>query len=210
MALMLLGTTTGLTEPAAIPPPDYSYQAMPCPEAGVPARIYWSCVDQMALFASALETARREGKLLLVTFGANWCPSCRILHSQLTGEGPANVLAPGTELGRAYHVVEIAVSLLSGGRAKSVPSGEAVMRYLAKGQPGFKARAIPFLAIADPSVEGKVFLRHVDDLAERGKPALDPKQLSGMLRAAERHIYQGEPAPAEPGWLWRQARKLLR
>jgi hypothetical protein len=43
----------------------------------------------------------------------------------------------------------------------------------------------------------------------RGETAADPGELADMLRAAERHLRAGGPAPAEPGWLWRKARRLL-
>lgn len=208
--LVLLGTVAAPAEPVVIPPPGYSYQAAPCPETGTPARIYRPCEDQMAILAAAREMARSENKLLLVKLGANWCPACRALHLQLAGDGTTNLLASGTELGRSFHVVEIAVSMLSGGKVRPVPSGEAVVKLLAQGQPGFSMRAIPLIAIAEPSKGDKVFFRHVDDLVPRGKSVPDPRQIADMLRAAERHIRHGEPAPAEPGWLWRQARKLLR
>lgn len=210
IALMLLGTVSCQSEPIAVPPPGYSYQAAPCPEAATPARIYRPCEDQMAMLAAARDRARAEGKLLLVKLGANWCPACRALHGQLTGEGPSNVLAADGDLGRTFHVVEIAVSMLAAGKARSVPSGEAVVKLLAQDSPGTKLRAIPLLAVVDPGDGGKVFLRHIDDLVPRGKPLPDPVQLAEMLRAAERHIRHGEAAPAEPGWLWRQARKFLR
>lgn len=192
-----------------VPPATYRYEAAQCPETGVPQRIYRPCEDQMALLAAGLEEARREGKLLLVKLGANWCPNCRALHKQLTGPEPANVLGPSSRLAKTFHVVEIATSALVEGRVKPVPSGEAVLKLLTAAAPDTKVRAIPILAFLDPARTNRVFLRHVDDLVPRGQTAADPKQLGDMLQAAEQSIRQGAAPPAEPGWLRRKLRRFL-
>jgi len=214
LALATLGAAPAVADPDwRVPPQAYRYDPAPCPEQGVPVRYYTPCADQMALFAEALATARRDGKLLLVKLGANWCPGCRALHRQLAGPETTNLLAAGTELGRRFHLVEIATTLLSGGRVKPVPSGEAVAALILAGVPQFRPRAIPLLAVIDPQQPGKAFLRHVGDLAAPGQPLLDPARLTGMLDAAARHIRHGEPAPLEPpepGWLMRQLLKVRR
>lgn len=43
--------------------------------------------DGAALVQHALEQARAEHKELLVVFGANWCPDCRVLDSVLHSPG---------------------------------------------------------------------------------------------------------------------------
>lgn len=42
--------------------------------------------DARAIVAEARARAGREGKFLMVTFGANWCLDCRNLHHQLNSE----------------------------------------------------------------------------------------------------------------------------
>jgi thiol:disulfide interchange protein len=42
--------------------------------------------DARAAVREALEQARQEGKFLMVTFGANWCPDCRNLHRHLESD----------------------------------------------------------------------------------------------------------------------------
>jgi len=44
-----------------------------------PVGIYDEQADAAADVAAALETANAQGKLVLVVFGANWCPDCRAL-----------------------------------------------------------------------------------------------------------------------------------
>ena len=42
--------------------------------------------DARAAVKEARERARQEGKFLMVTFGANWCPDCRNLHRHLKSD----------------------------------------------------------------------------------------------------------------------------
>ncbi len=44
-----------------------------------PVGVYNEQADAAADIAAALEAAKAEGKLVLVVFGANWCPDCRAL-----------------------------------------------------------------------------------------------------------------------------------
>ena len=46
--------------------------------------------DAEALIGAAREQALAEGKFLMVTFGANWCLDCRMLHHNLTTEPVAS------------------------------------------------------------------------------------------------------------------------
>jgi thioredoxin 1 len=44
---------------------------------------YDAAVDAAAVVAEARARAAREGRFLMVTFGANWCLDCRTLHRRL-------------------------------------------------------------------------------------------------------------------------------
>jgi thioredoxin 1 len=46
-------------------------------------RPYRSDVDSRRQLAAARERAAAAGKLVMVTFGANWCPDCLVLHKSL-------------------------------------------------------------------------------------------------------------------------------
>ena len=43
-------------------------------------------IDARQAFDEARGRARNDGKFLVVTFGANWCPDCRNLHRQLNSD----------------------------------------------------------------------------------------------------------------------------
>ena len=47
---------------------------------------YDGAADARAAVRDARELARQEGKILMVTFGANWCPDCRNLHRHLKSD----------------------------------------------------------------------------------------------------------------------------
>jgi hypothetical protein len=50
------------------------------------ARIFDECGDQSALFTAALARSKREGKVLLVEFGAEWCIWCQVFDAHINGE----------------------------------------------------------------------------------------------------------------------------
>ena len=45
---------------------------------------YDEAADASADVAAALKRAATEGKAVLLTFGANWCPDCRTLGTAMT------------------------------------------------------------------------------------------------------------------------------
>ncbi len=49
------------------------------------ARLYNECHPQVDIFDAALRTARSQDKVLLVSFGAEWCIWCHVFHAYLTG-----------------------------------------------------------------------------------------------------------------------------
>ncbi len=51
---------------------------------------YDSEIDARMAFDEARSKAMREGKFLMVTFGANWCPDCRNLHRHLKSDAVRN------------------------------------------------------------------------------------------------------------------------
>jgi hypothetical protein len=53
------------------------------------ARIFDECGDQSALFTAALARAKREGKVLLVEYGAEWCIWCHAFDAHINGEHDA-------------------------------------------------------------------------------------------------------------------------
>lgn len=50
------------------------------------AKIYDECSDQVALFNAALAAANGQGKVLLVSFGAEWCIWCHVFEAYIHGE----------------------------------------------------------------------------------------------------------------------------
>ena len=185
------------------PPPSYTFeQPTACPELARRQTLYRVCDDQMAIFTEALATARREGKLLLVTFGATWCPSCKSLHQGL--EAPAAADRP---VASQFVRVEIAVSTLRDGRRLAVASGEAVLQFVLGAKPQVKPRAVPFIAIVDPNNRLSTFSRHLEDVEQGPGGDFDFDRVREILTTAETHIRAGTTPPAEPGWLQRKLKR---
>lgn len=52
---------------------------------GGKAKLYDECHAQAPIFDKALRTARGQGKVLLVSYGAEWCIWCHVFHAYVTG-----------------------------------------------------------------------------------------------------------------------------
>ena len=64
-----------------------------------PARLpYRKDADARQVFETTRSRARSEKKLLMVTFGANWCADCRALHRQLHAEPVSGFVASHYEI----------------------------------------------------------------------------------------------------------------
>ncbi len=160
-----------------VPPPGYKMKtSLPCDldpaRAARPARpnqaIYQVCDDQMALFRRGLDDAKASGKLLLVTFGATWCPWCASLQRYLPGPELFGHKSDGRDLGQAFLHLEIGLSYIYEGQKETIPSGDDVLAVVLARAPGVKLHTIPFLAVIDPTSPDRVVARNLDDVAMRG------------------------------------------
>lgn len=171
-----------------------------CPELARRQALYRVCDDQRALFNEALAKAQREGKLLLVTFGSTWCPTCKSFSGMLEGMA-------GEDHTRGFTRVEIAVSTIKDGRRMPIATGEQVLKRVLDATPGTKLRSVPFIAVIDPRDPSRVFARNLDDCETPAGGDIDAKRVSQILAEAHAHVRQGVAAPGEPGWLRRKLRR---
>ncbi len=49
------------------------------------SKLYDECGSQVALFKRAQDIARQENKVLLVSYGAEWCIWCHVFHAHIQG-----------------------------------------------------------------------------------------------------------------------------
>lgn len=167
---------------------------------------YEVCADQMALFQRGLAEARKSGKLLLITFGATWCPWCASLQKKIQTEDVLKHQGEALDYAAAFHHIEIGVSTLDKGKRADLSSGEAVLASVLKQTPAVRIRAIPFVAVIDPANPQRTFARNIDDLAQASY-GYDMGRLRAVLREAHAHVRKGQAASAEPSWIvrkWRQ------
>lgn len=213
LAVLVNVLALGPASAQSFPPADYKFQPVaPCLEdaerASKPLRpgaaVYQVCSDQMAVLTKGLADAKAAGKLLLVTFGATWCPYCAALQKAMP---TADVLDhPGSDFRRTFHHIEIGVSTIDKGNKAQIPSGDATLKAVLKHAPGVKIRAIPFLAVIDPNKPERVYARNVDDTAGQDG-GFDFAKFRGLLTEAQGFVRGAGAAPNEPSWL---VRKWLR
>jgi thioredoxin 1 len=95
---------------------------------------YASVVDVRQAIAEGQARAAASGKILMVTFGANWCPDCLTLHDNLEAADAR------TYVQKHFEVVEIDVG--------SAKKSAAVQRDL-----GISVNAIPLAVFYSPKGE---------------------------------------------------------
>jgi thiol-disulfide isomerase/thioredoxin len=162
---------------------------------------YPVCADQMAVFTDALADAAQAKKLLIVDFGATWCPWCKSLQGQFKSGG----LADPTK----FHIVEIATSTTSAtGKREQIASGEAVLALVLSQRPEVKLRAVPFLAVLDPARPARTVARNLDDLESDASGQHMAPRIREFLAAAATSIEHGAPVPTEPSWLRKKLTRL--
>ncbi|MCB0363788.1 MAG: thioredoxin family protein [Bdellovibrionaceae bacterium] len=130
-----------------------SFGNEPCNDSGL---IYKICSDQQEIFTGALERANASDKILLVKFGADWCPWCRSLHKIFTDP---EFIAP---LSSQLEVVEIGVYHPKS--ADKIPSGIKVLEdIIALSGQQVQVNGVPFLALYNPKNQ-KVFFQNTGEL----------------------------------------------
>ncbi len=192
-----------------LPPDGYVFKpAEPCLEdaarAGKQSRpsdaAYQVCADQMAIYARGLFDAKASGKLLLVTFGATWCPWCATLQKLLPTTEVLGRAGDALDYGRTFHHIEIGLSTVYKGKKADIPSGEAALAWTLKRAGGAKIKSIPFVAVIDPANPERIWARNLDDVNQAAGGVEAPK-LRAQLAAAHAYLKLNGPAPSEPGWL---------
>ena len=128
------GTDEAGTDTARAGPPVVDgavYEADPQP--------YDPALDADAAIDAALNKARAENKLVLVSMGGNWCPDCRVLSGMMAVDGLDDLIA------RRFEVVKVDVGRprADGGYERNAQIAE---RF---GVPDFEG--VPTLLIVTPA-----------------------------------------------------------
>ncbi|MEZ5856578.1 MAG: hypothetical protein R3D67_18210 [Hyphomicrobiaceae bacterium] len=135
------------------------------------AAVYEVCDDQMKVLARGIAKAKANGKLLIVTIGATWCPWCAALQRAMPG--PEFFAHKGDKLDwrATFDHIEVVVSTLHKGRNTIVRSGMATEQFLRARSGGVEIKSIPFIVVLDPNQPDRVFARNSMDISnmETGK-----------------------------------------
>ena len=144
---------------------------------------------------------RAEKRLLIVEFGATWCPWCKSLQAQWPTPELLGHKGGGLDMGATFDVVEIGISTLHAGRMTDVASGHAVLDHVLAATNGAKLKSVPFLAVIDPQDRSKTVARGLDDFEQPGTGRHAPSLIRAYLADAHDYMRKDAAAPSEPGWL---------
>jgi hypothetical protein len=209
-ALLLLPAAAHAQAPQAqqgwsLPPPGYTFQQVaPCLEDPVKAvkplrpgaAVYSVCEDQMALLAKAIEQARAERKLLIVTVGATWCPWCAALQKAMPGPEFFGRKGDKLDYRATFNHLEIGVSTTHQGRNTVIPSGMAAERHLRARSGGVEIKSIPFIIVLDPNQPERVFARNSMDISDLTTGRQDMGRFRAVIEEAHAFLGSGKRAAA--------------
>ncbi|WP_053690838.1 thioredoxin family protein [Streptomyces sp. WM6372] len=128
--------------------------------AAVPGSGYDSSADAQKLIDAALRTAKSEGRMVLLDFGANWCGNCKAADKVFAQSQTAAIL------GNSYRMVKIDI----GGNSSA---NSALLR---KYSPSGGTYTMPVLVVVSPSGTVRT------DTHVTGNPSLTPEGINSFLR----------------------------
>lgn len=175
LILFALSSVAAAAQSWQIAPQGYAYKpATPCLDdpvrASKPIRpggaVYKVCEDQVAYLQQSIEEARRDGKLLIVTVGATWCPWCAALQRAMPGPEFFGRKGDAIDYAKTFKHIEIGLSTTHQGRNALIYSGDTAVKALLARSGGVELEAIPFIFIIDPAQPNRVFARNTKDLSD--------------------------------------------
>ncbi|MDX2159104.1 MAG: hypothetical protein SFW09_21575 [Hyphomicrobiaceae bacterium] len=181
----------------SLPPADYKYQpAEACIDdpvrASKPLRpggaVYALCEDQMALAAKAIEQARKEGKLLIVTVGAAWCPWCAALQRLMYGPEFFERKGDQIDYRKTFNHIEIGIATTYKGKNAIIPSGVAVERNLRARSGGVEIKSIPFIMVLDPTQPSRVIARNSMEISDLATGQQDMGRFRKLIQDAHAEL----------------------
>ncbi|MFB6810688.1 thioredoxin family protein [Streptomyces sp. NPDC056387] len=128
--------------------------------AAVPGPGYDSSADAQKLIDAALRTAKSEGRMVLLDFGANWCGNCKAADKVFAQPQTAAIL------GGSYRMVKIDI----GGNSSA---NSALLR---KYSPSGGTYTMPVLVVVSPSGSIRT------DTHVTGNPSLTAEGINSFLR----------------------------
>ncbi|MFJ3202618.1 thioredoxin family protein [Streptomyces sp. NPDC086989] len=128
--------------------------------AAVPGPGYDSSADAQKLIDAALRTAKSEGRMVLLDFGANWCGNCKAADKVFAQPQTAAIL------GDSYRMVKIDI----GGNSSA---NSALLR---KYSPSGGTYTMPVLVVVSPSGSIRT------DTHVTGNPSLTAEGINSFLR----------------------------
>ncbi|MEW1802378.1 thioredoxin family protein [Streptomyces virginiae] len=133
--------------------------AAPAP-AKVPGPGYDSSADAQKLIDAALRSAKADGRMVLLDFGANWCGNCKAADKVFAQSQTAGIL------GASYHLVKVDI----GGNSSA---NSALLR---KYSPSGGTYTMPVLVVVSPSGTVRT------DTHVTGNPSLTSEGINSFLR----------------------------
>ncbi len=141
-------------------------------------KVYKVCSDQSKAYKDSLNLAKSSKKLVLVKFGADWCPWCQSLHRMFNDKKFWSGLDKDLVLSE--------VGIYKYNSRDKISSGEDILSKILKtnGKARKEVKGVPFLAVVRPSDNKAVFIETgslEDNSSGKGH---DPEKVKAALDKA--------------------------